>query len=40
MKLLNQPFRQYFREARLGIALLFLVSRPMNTITFVASATA
>lgn len=26
MKLLNQPFRQYFREARLGIALLFLVA--------------
>jgi len=26
MKLLNQPFRQYFREARLGIALLFLMA--------------
>lgn len=26
MKLLNQPFRQYFREARLGILLLLLVA--------------
>ncbi len=26
MKLLNKPFRQYFKEARLGIALLFLVA--------------
>ena len=26
MKLLNKPFRRYFREARLGIALLFLMA--------------